>query len=125
MLGQPAAAEQVLEQGFIQAARLAVVKVLGAGHRRQPGFLKPVLQAAVSPFGPFPIDQQAEAVGKAQRVAVGHLELFPPGLAHAGEFQFLQLIQEGLVQHRRLRLSGSRPGHANWRGAGEWIRSSG
>ena len=48
-----------------------------------------------------------------QAVEIGHLELFLQGLAHAGEFQFLQLVEKGLVQHRRLRLSGSRPGHAD------------
>jgi hypothetical protein len=78
---------------------MLVIQSFPTGRLGQPGLLSAILAAAVSAFGQFPVDQEAEPINKAELIAIGHVELLVQGLTHATEFQDLQLIEEGLLQH--------------------------
>ena len=67
----------------VETARGAVVDVFDGGRALQPRVAQTALQGAICAPVPLAVDQQAEALLKAQALQIGALLLLAEGLGHA------------------------------------------
>ncbi|MNL74561.1 hypothetical protein D3C87_2002120 [compost metagenome] len=81
------------DQGFVQAARTAVIDVFQASVMAQSGCFQTGAQAGIFTLGQLAVDHQAEALIEAQIVDVGRCMLLVERFDHAVQAQGLQLIQ--------------------------------
>jgi hypothetical protein len=82
-LVDPAAGGQLKHQCLVEPARCAVVQILDTGVVLELGLAQTRLQAPILAFGHLPVDEQAEALLEAKRLALGHVHLLDKRLVHA------------------------------------------
>ncbi|MNN22709.1 hypothetical protein D3C81_1360820 [compost metagenome] len=82
-IAQPLSAAQLQDQGFVQAARAAVVDVFQASVMAQSGCFQTGAQTGIFTLGQLAIDHQAEALFEAQTVDVRCCMLLAQRLDHA------------------------------------------
>lgn len=101
VMADPVAGGQPREHGAVDAAWCPEVDVLDAGRQLEPGGPQIPLHPGVLLPVPLAIDEQAEALGEAQGIASGLLELFLEGVGHAVEFQGVEFFEGLVVEHAR------------------------
>ena len=110
MASDPCAIDQMCHDGTINAARSAHVEILDAGRLSQGGELESGDQTLGVPFGGLAIDQQAEAIFKAEAVVCGMgLALLVQCLDHAGEAEGDEPFGGGMDQQGGSPFNGSSP----------------
>ena len=95
----PVTLEQCLEEAPIQTAGAAIVYVFRRGLVAQPGMAKTGNKALVMAMRHFPIEQQPEPFGMAQRRAVIMFVEFAERLGHAVQAQRVKLIKGRMSEH--------------------------
>jgi hypothetical protein len=75
------------------------VKILKARRLRQIGDAQALTEARILAFGEFMLQEHGEAFLEAQGAGVWIAELTLEGLKHAGEFEFIEQLQQGFDQH--------------------------
>ena len=101
VMTDPVAGGKPREHVAVDAARCPEVDVLDAGRQLEPGGPEVSLHPGVLLPVPLAIDEQAEALGEAQGIAGGALELLPEGVGHAVEFQGVEFFEGLVVEHAR------------------------
>src|SRR5262245_10638024 len=118
MLLDPAAGGELPHEGFVQLAPGRIVDRFHAGVRELELRL---LQRAGEPLvfagAPLGLDEQAEALVEGQGSEIRLALLVGPGGGHRAEFEGVELLERGGVQHgRQASVTGSTPVPADVRG---------
>jgi hypothetical protein len=82
------------------------VEILQARRLRERGDPQPLTEAGILSFGQLVLQEHGEAFLEAQGAGVGIAELALEGAEHAGEFEFIEQLQQGFDQHRRFSYGG-------------------
>ena len=96
----PFAADELVEQRAVEAARGTVIDVLDDGLLAQPGIAQPGGEPLVAAMGDLAIEEQAKPFGVGQaRAFAGGFE-FGEGLGHAGKPELGELIEGRMGEQR-------------------------
>jgi antirestriction protein ArdC len=101
MGADPIAGEQPPHCGAVQAARVAVVDVLGHGGLLEAGLPQSVANLPVLPLGDLAVDPQAQALLEGQGLEVRGPGLFGQGLDHPEQTQVGQPLVGGMIEQGR------------------------
>jgi hypothetical protein len=100
VLGDPAAAGELLEQGFVEPARRAVVDVLDRGLAvAQPGRTQPGLEASGRAACRLAIEQQRQPFGVGEITGLVLRLQLDEGVGHAVELQGSHLVDRWMCEH--------------------------
>ncbi len=110
MLGDPAEVAHGADHGRIEMSGGYVsVEILEARRLRERRDPQPLTEAGILAFGELVLQEHGEAFLEAQGAGVGIAELALEGAEHAGEFEFIEQLQQGFDQH------GESPFGGHWK----------
>ena len=99
--GDPLAARQLLEEGFVEAAGTAVIDIFDCGFGvTQPGVPESVGQAAVIALGLFAVEQQGQPLRMIEFAGAGVVAQIGESAGHAVQFELFELVESGMLQHK-------------------------
>lgn len=100
MFRDPAAACQLLHQGFVELPWAAIVDVFNGGTGvTQPGSPELGFEAFGRTIGGLAIEQQGEPFGVTEIVGALLALQFDKGLGHAVQLERFELIDGGMIKH--------------------------
>lgn len=99
MSGDPVALEQHVEQAPIEAARGAVIDILGHGMVAQLGMTQAKGQTPVVAPGRFVIEQQGQPFGMAETGGIAVALQFGERMGHTGQAELVELLKCRVFQH--------------------------
>ena len=98
--GDPFAARQLLEEGFVEASGSPVIDILDTGlWMAQAGVAEPVGQSPVVAFGFLAVEQQGQPLAMVEFAGLGIVVELGESAGHAVQLEMPELVEGGMLQH--------------------------